>query len=222
MKLYIDSADAKTWRLQAGCPPVVGVTTNPSLVFQAGLPVSLTTYLRLVNEVAQAGLAELMVQLPSPVIAESMAWLMSLRAEAEKTQVKLTIKLPCTPDWQGCITAVRGEGQTILLTGLSNPVQLLWAQSLGADYVAPYVGRLTADGRDVWALMEACVKLQDAGGPRLLAASIKSADVLARLIGVGADAATLPPGSLNGWAQDSLTQAAVAQFDRDIAASEQF
>jgi transaldolase len=132
--------------------------------------------------------------------------------------VALTIKLPCHPDWLPCIQAVQQSGQAVLLTGLSNPVQLLWAQSLKVQYVAPYVGRLVADGRDVWPLMQACVAVQ-ADGPALLAASIKSPDVLSRLMACGAAAVTLPPASLAAWAGDALTDTAMAQFDRDVAAS---
>jgi transaldolase len=133
--------------------------------------------------------------------------------------VRLTIKLPCHPDWLPCIKAVQQTGQAVLLTGVSNPVQLLWAQSLGVAYVAPYVGRLAADGRDVWALIDACVAVQ-AQGPALLAASIKSTDVLARLLASGAAAATLAPASLIAWSRDALTQTALAQFDRDAKTSQ--
>ena len=218
MKLYLDSAQVSAWTLPVGCPPVVGVTTNPSLVFQAGLPVTLATYLQLVQAAGEHGLAELMLQLPSSDPVQALEWLGPLRAAADKAHVCLTIKLPCHPDWLACIKAVQQSGQAVLLTGLSNPVQLLWAQSLGVAYVAPYVGRLAADGRDVWALMEACVAVQRQG-PVLLAASIKSPDVLARLLACGAGAATLPPASLIAWSQDALTQTAVDQFDRDVAAS---
>jgi transaldolase len=218
LKLYLDSAQVSAWTLPVGCPPVVGVTTNPSLVFQAGLPVTLATYLHLVQAAGEHGLAELMLQLPSSDPVQALEWLGPLRAAADKANVCLTIKLPCHPDWLPCIEAVQQAGQAVLLTGLSNPVQLLWAQSLGVAYVAPYVGRLAADGRDVWALMEACVAVQRQG-PVLLAASIKSPDVLARLLACGAGAATLPPASLIAWCQDALTQTAVDQFDRDVAAS---
>ncbi len=221
MKIYLDSAQVDTWTLPAGCPSVQGVTTNPSLVFQAGLPVTLATYERLIKAAGDHGMAELMLQLPSPDALQAMQWQERLSAVAERARVRLTIKLPCHPDWLPCIQAVQHAGQAILLTGLSNPVQLLWAQSLQVAYVAPYVGRLAADGRDVWALMEACVAVQ-AKGPALLAASIKSPDVLARLIGCGAAAATLPPASLIAWSGDALTQTAIAQFDRDIAASQGF
>ena len=218
MKLYLDSAQETSWTLPAGCPPVVGVTTNPSLVYQAGLPVTLATYLRLLQAAGAHGLAELMLQVPSADPVQALRWLEELHLAADRAQVRLTIKLPCHPDCLPCISAVQQAGQAILLTGLSNPVQLLWAQSLGVAYVAPYVGRLVADGRDVWALMDACVAVQ-AKGPALLAASIKSPDVLARLLGCGAAAATLPPASLVAWSRDALTQTALEQFDRDVASS---
>jgi hypothetical protein len=79
-------------------------------------------------------------------------------------------------------------------------------------------------GRDVWALMQACMVAQNSAapkaGPKLLAASIKSPDVLSRLMGLGAAAVTLPPASLIAWSQDAITDTAVAQFERDIAASQ--
>lgn len=219
LKVFLDSAAAATWALPAGCPPVQGVTTNPTLVLQAGLPVSLPTYTGLLHAAADAGLAELMLQLPRPDATEALQWLDSLQTTAADKGVRLTIKLPCHPDWLAVIKAVQSRQQAILLTGLSNPVQLLWAQACGAQYVAPYIGRLVNDGRDVWPFVDACVAVQ-ANGPALLAASIKSPDVLTRLIAAGAAAVTLPPASLAAWAGDALTDGAMAQFERDIAASQ--
>lgn len=218
MNVFLDSAVASSWSLPAGCPPVQGITTNPTLVLQAGLPVTLATYTGLLRSVADAGLAELMLQLPRPDVTEALQWVDALQATAADAGIQLTIKLPCHPDWLACIRAVQSRKQAILLTGLSNPVQLLWARACGAQYVAPYIGRLAADGRDVWPLMQACVAQQQ-DGPALLAASIKSADVLARLIACGAAAVTLPPASLIAWAGDALTEGAMAQFERDVASS---
>lgn len=218
MKIYLDSAQTGSWKLPAGCPSVQGVTTNPSLVHQAGLPVNLPSYLDLLRAAADHGFAELMLQLPDKDLALAATWLEALRALSQRLSVQLTVKLPCAPEWEACIRWIQGQGQPVLLTGLSNPVQLLWARQLGADYVAPYVGRLVNDGRNVWALMQACVA-QQSGGPQLLAASIKSPDVLAQLMGLGSAAVTLPPASLIAWSTDALTQAAVQQFDRDVQAS---
>lgn len=221
LNVFLDSAVASSWALPAGCPPVQGITTNPTLVMQAGLPVTLATYGGLLRAVADAGLAELMLQLPRPDVTEALQWLETLQRTAADTGVKLTIKLPCHPDWLECMRAVQGRQQPILLTGLSNPVQLLWAKACGAQYVAPYIGRLVAHGRDVWPFIQACVAEQ-AHGPALLAASIKSPEVLTRLIACGAAAVTLPPASLIAWSGDALTDAAMAQFERDVASSQSF
>jgi transaldolase len=219
LKVFLDSAVASSWKLPAGCPPIQGVTTNPTLVLQAGLPVTLATYTGLLHAASHAGLAELMLQLPRPEVGETLQWLEVLQRTAADAGVRLTIKLPCHADWLPCIQAVQAQDQAILLTGLSNPVQLLWAQGLQAEYVAPYIGRLVADGREVWPFMHACVAVQRDAGPALLAASIKSPDVLSQLIACGAAAVTLPPASLVAWAGDALTDKAIAQFDRDVASS---
>ena len=221
MKLYLDSADAAQWVMPAGAPQIAGVTTNPTLVMQAGLPVSLAGYLHLVRAAGQARLPELMLQLPRADVGEAAEWLSQLLPAALQARVKLTIKLPCDAQWQSVMREVQAWGVPVLLTGLSNPVQLMWAQSQGASYVAPYVGRLQADGRDVWSLMQACVAMQ-AEGVQLLAASIKSADVLARLIGMGAHAVTVRPEFVEPLVTDPMTQLAVAQFERDIEASQAF
>jgi transaldolase len=226
VKIYLDSAQISTWKLPAGCPAIQGVTTNPSLVFQAGLPVTLATYLQLIQATADHGMAELMLQLPNNDATLALQWLDLLRPAAENANVRLTIKLPCHADWLPTISAVQAKGQAILLTGLSNPVQLLWAKSLKAAFVAPYVGRLVADGRDVWAFMQACVAVQNElsgqkNGPALLAASVKSPEVLTKLIACGAAAVTLPPTSLVAWSTDALTEAAMDQFELDTSKSQQ-
>jgi len=219
MKLYLDSADESQWTLPAGCPPVQGVTTNPTLVLQAGLPVSLTGYRQLVMAAGSHRLPELMLQLPRADAGEAADWLGQLLPLARQARVRLTIKLPCHPDWQHALQEVQAWGVPTLLTGLSNPMQLLWAQQQGANWVAPYLGRLQADGRDVWALIRACVAVQHQG-PQLLAASIKSADVLAQLMALGAAAATVRPDFAASLATDPLTLAAMAQFDADVQSSQ--
>ena len=218
MKLYLDTADTRQWQLPAGCPPVQGVTTNPTLVQQAGLPVSLATYRHLLNKAGALRLPELMLQLPRPDVAEAHEWLAELLPAAGQARVRLTIKLPCHPDWEPVIQEVHAWGLPLLLTGLSNPIQLLWARSQKAHFVAPYLGRLHADGRDIWALVRACVAMQR-DGVQLLAASIKEAEVLSELIASGAYAATVRPAFAAKLATDPLTDAAMAQFDREIEQS---
>jgi transaldolase len=73
MDLYLDCADVSQWTLPEGCPPVLGVTTNPSLVFQAGRGVTLATYQYLVDAAGGHGMAQLMLQLPSSDLMQARA-----------------------------------------------------------------------------------------------------------------------------------------------------
>ncbi|MFM8443222.1 MAG: transaldolase family protein [Methylococcus sp.] len=218
MKLYLDTADTRLWQVPAGCPPIQGVTTNPTLVQQAGLPVTLASYRHLVSRAGEWRLPELMLQLPRADVAEAHDWIAELLPAAGQAQVRLTLKLPCHPDWAPVIREVRAWGLPVLLTGLANPLQLLWAQAQGAQFVAPYLGRLADDGRDVWTLVEACVTLQKEG-LNLLAASIRSAEVFCRLIALGASAATVRPEFVVSLIHDPLTMAAMAEFDANVERS---
>jgi hypothetical protein len=102
MKIYIDSAQVSTWSLPVGCPAVSGVTTNPTLVYQAGLPVTLASYERLLQSARDHGFSELMLQLPYSDSALALQWVERLRSVAYPLQVQLTIKLPCHVAWLPC------------------------------------------------------------------------------------------------------------------------
>jgi len=139
MKIYLDSADVHSWQPPDGCPPLQGVTTNPSLIQHAGLSVSLTTYLHLIDKAGQLGLPELMLQLPYNDPVEARTWLNAINASSETLDVAITIKLPCHPNWTPTIREVKRHQNKVLLTGLSNPIQLLWAQAQSKRLANPPV-----------------------------------------------------------------------------------
>ncbi len=226
MQLYLDTAVVADWQLPAGCAPIAGVTTNPTLIREAGLALTLATYQHLIEQALALKLPALMLQLPSANPAHALTWANSLASLAPLTALQpgaaglaLTFKLPCHPDWQACHTELKRQGYATLFTGVSNPMQLLWAQAQGADWVAPYLSRMEAGGRSAQAFIEACCAVQFAGGPKLMAASVKKSEMLSALIAAGAAAATIKPEFATSMAHDAMTHAAMAQFDADIAAS---
>ena len=99
MKLFIDSADAATWTLPPGSPQIAGVTTNPSLVYQAGLPVSERGYGELIARAAGHGFTEIMVQVTGADLPENTRLAAQLQTRAQSAHIGLTIKLPCDPRW---------------------------------------------------------------------------------------------------------------------------
>jgi transaldolase len=133
-------------------------------------------------------------------------------------RTKLVIKVPCHPEWRSVINALRDADVPFLLTGLSNPVQLLWARTVGADFVAPYLGRIEAKGHSPWPLVEACIRMQDSG-VKLVAASIKSVETLSRLIALGSYSVTLQPSFIEDLIHDEITNEAILQFERDTQES---
>jgi transaldolase len=217
MHLYLDTANTADWALPPGCAPIAGVTTNPTLIHAAGLPLSLASYERLIAQAQESKLAALMLQLPSADAARGLDWAQHLSAQAKGLQ--LTFKLPCHPDWQACHTTLKINGYATLLTGVANPMQLLWAKAQGADWVAPYLSRMAVDGRNVQNFIEACCAVQYDGGPKLMAASVKTSELLASLIAAGAAAVTVKPAFAASMAVDAMTMAAMKQFDADTAAS---
>lgn len=217
MQLYLDTANTAEWALPVGCAPIVGVTTNPTLVHAAGLAVNQATYTNLIQAAKASQLPSLMLQLPCCDVKKSLFMADALMEQAHGMQ--LTFKLPCHPDWQACHIALKRKDYATLLTGVANPMQLLWAQSLGADWVAPYLSRMQLDARDVQGFIEACCAVQFASGPKLMAASVKTPTLFASLIAAGAAAVTVKPKFAAGMALDPMTLAAIAQFDADIAAS---
>ncbi len=214
MKLYLDTASPAHWVRPEGAPAVAGVTTNPTLIRRADYPVTLETYHHLLMKAGEQRLPEIMLQLPHRDVAEAHQWLKALLPAAIKAKTRLVIKVPCHADWLNVIEEVKTWGCPILLTGLSNPMQLLWATSLGVQYVAPYLGRLEDDGRDMWALIEACIACQQEG-LKLVAASIRREEVLSRLIALGAYAATISPSLAESLTRDPLTDQAIRQFEAD-------
>lgn len=217
MLIFIDSADPKDWTREAGYPTIQGVTTNPSLVRAAERSVSLKSYLELIDAAESCEIVELMLQLPENDVSTTERWLEVISGHSKSLKVQLTFKIPCDFEWTAVIETVTQRGYPFLLTGLSNPIQLLWAKRMGADWIAPYLGRLQDQGRPALPLAEACCAL--ASGPKLLAASIREEQTLSALIAMRAPAVTLRPTFLRNYLKDPMTQSAIEQFQQDVAAS---
>jgi transaldolase len=218
MRIYLDTANPSLWTLPEGAPTVYGVTTNPTLVHRAGYSVTLKTYRFLVDQAGEKRISEIMLQAVHPDPSELRAWLDELLPAAAINRTKLVIKVPCHPEWRSVINALRDADVPFLLTGLSNPVQLLWARAVGADFVAPYLGRIEAKGQSPWPLVEACIRMQDSG-VKLVAASIKSVETLSRLIALGSYSVTLQPSFIEDLIHDEITNEAILQFERDTQES---
>jgi transaldolase len=109
------------------------------------------------------------------------------------------------------------DGAEVLLTVIYHPVQALMARDCGIQGVAPYVGRMTDAGRNG---VESVIAMQQAIGTeptRILAASLRSADDIARLAAAGVPDFTLGGPLAQAVLADELTTAAVEEFEAATA-----
>lgn len=208
-RLYIDSADPLEWADAMACGLVRRVTCNPLLMDAAGWPVNMNSVKDLWTQAQQMGLEELHLQAWPDELGD---W-RPVAQEIANLSDRIVVKLPAVPAAMRAALALRQVGKRVLITAISNPLQGLWAQEVGAQFVAPYVGRLNEAGRDAHALIDSLVALQQGGGATVLAASVRDLSTLGRLITQGVGAVTLRKDLLDEALGDDATLNAVTQFE---------
>ncbi len=189
MKLYIDSADIFAIESLMKTGVFYGVTTNPLLLRNSGLtPDCLGDF---VEQIIELGAREVYLQ----------SWgneAMILRRNAQKLariSENVVVKLPVTREGLEAASGLVDEGIRICITAVYAPFQVLLGASVGAAYVAPYLGRMNdagLDGHSLIARMSEALRNTD-GSTEILAASVRTTDDLAILARNGIGCITLSP-----------------------------
>ncbi len=211
MALFLDSANVEEAQRARDLGFIVGVTTNPALAAKAGRPA-----LDLVRDLA--GLADWLVfhQLTGGTKE-------SLLREAEtatgiapdRIVLKIMVSLSNLE-----LVASRGDLRWAV-TGVASAAQGLLAAEAGAEFVIPYVNRITrADGDGVQVVAEMATLLEGAGASsQILAASLKTPQEVVHTLLAGADHVTLPWALLEEMARHPVTDAADEDFRKAMGAS---
>ena len=217
LRLLLDSADPSAWAEWLPTGLFRGITTNPTLLRRAAQPCRLDQLEALTAQALALGVQELHLQ----------AWGADLlacgRALVQLAPGRIWVKLPITRAGAAAARCLIAEGCPITFTACYEPAQVLLAAALGADYIAPYLGRISDLGRDGHAELARMQRIVDAVAPsgqaisqlRLLVASLRSADDLARLAAEGLDTFTISPAIAAELFAVEPTLAAAAQFERD-------
>ena len=217
LRLLLDSADPSAWAEWLPTGLFRGITTNPTLLRRAAQPCRLDQLEALTAQALALGVQELHLQ----------AWGADLlacgRALVQLAPGRIWVKLPITRAGAAAARCLIAEGCPITFTACYEPAQVLLAAALGADYIAPYLGRISDLGRDGHAELTRMQRIVDAVAPsgqassqlRLLVASLRSADDLARLAAEGLNTFTISPAIAAELFAVEPTLAAAAQFERD-------
>ena len=217
LRLLLDSADPTAWDAWLPSGLFSGVTTNPTLLRRAAQPCTLEHLALLTARAFDAGVQELHLQAWGPDL------LACGRALAELAPGRIWVKLPITRAGAAAARSLIAEGCPVTFTACYEPAQVLLAAALGADYIAPYLGRITDLGRDGHAELTLMQRIVDglarpapAGAAlRLLVASLRSAEDLARLAAEGLDTFTISPAIAAELFAVQPTLVAADQFELD-------
>lgn len=216
LRLFLDSAEVAQWQQWRATGLFYGVTTNPLLLARSQLPCTLAALTELVEQARSLGFQEVQLQ----------AWGSTAAALRQTGQAlaaihpQVVVKVPITQAGTEAAAALIAAGVRVTLTGVYAVHQVLIAAALGADYAAPYLGRISDLGRDGRAdlaqMQQALTQLQSP--TRLLAASLRSPEDLAYLAAQGLNTFTLSGAVTQQLFEVAPTLTAAADFEQAAAA----
>jgi transaldolase len=214
LRLLLDSANPEDWQDWWQTGLFTGITTNPTLLRRAKRACNVQSLKELSARALELGVTELHLQ----------AWganahaLEACATELASIEPNLTIvKLPVSRAGLLAARPLISRGIQITFTACYDAAQVLLADALGANYIAPYLGRINDQGRDglseLLTMQRALHALES--NTRLLVASLRSPSDLVDLAAGGCDTFTISPEIASALLQNPHTTAAAEQFERD-------
>lgn len=211
--IYLDSAHPADLAAATASGLVSGVTTNPSILRASWPDLDPRAAVHRVLEGFPTG--RVFHQLHAPDADAGRRQLDLLLGELDDP-ARLVLKLPAQPAWLSLGAELVGDGLSVAFTALYHPGQYVAAAQAGAEFVIPYVDRARRLRPDADPVVVRLAGVRRAGWPRILAASVKSADQAVEALACGADAVSAPWDVLDSLWQDELTDSAVEQFRAEV------
>ena len=147
MTLYLDSADVAAWDHLMPTGLFHGITTNPLLASRAGLDYPAIDWNDLAGRACALGARALHAQVYGP--AEGYVdWAGALYEAGEAAGIEAVEKIPLVERAIRATPAIKALGGRVLMTACYDAKQMFVAQALGADFIAPYFGRMAKAGLD--------------------------------------------------------------------------
>lgn len=210
MELYLDTSDVDAVKALARIFPLAGVTTNPSIV--AAGKKTLDVLLPQLHE-AMGGQGRLFAQ----VMATTAQGMVSDARKLRGIIPDIVVKVPVTAEGLAAIKLLKEEGIPTLGTAVYGAAQGLLSALAGAEYVAPYVNRVDAQGGDGIQTVTDLQNLLKMHAPhaKVLAASFKTPRQALDCLLAGCESITLPLDVAQQLISSPAVDAAVAKFEHD-------
>jgi transaldolase len=191
LRLYLDTADTAAWQTWLPTGLFYGVTTNPLLLERAQLKCQVEEIQSLAKQALVLGCQEVHLQTWGSTVDE----MVKIGQQLAALDHRIVVKVPITQIGTTAARHLIAQEVPITLTAVYAPHQVLIGAALGADYVAPYLGRLNdlgRNGRDELAMMQRMLKGVNSA-TRILCASIRDIEDISVLATHGLDTFTFSP-----------------------------
>lgn len=210
MELYLDTSDVAAVRKLARIFPLAGVTTNPSIVAAGKTP--LEELLPALQD-ALGGKGRLFAQ----VMATTAEGMVKDARKLRSIIADIVVKVPVSAEGLAAIKLLKAEGIPTLGTAVYGAGQGLLSALAGAEYVAPYVNRVDAQGGDGIQTVCDLQRLLSLHAPdaKVLAASFKTPRQALDCMLAGCGSITLPLDVAQQFIAAPAVDAAIAKFEQD-------
>ena len=121
-----------------------GLTTNPLLLQRADVACDLDTLTTLAYTGFDLGAQEIHLQ----VWGTTVDVMLAVGRQLAAIDARVAVKVPITREGCVCAQQLIAEGSRVTLTGVYAAYQIVTAMVLGANYAAPYLGRMNEADRD--------------------------------------------------------------------------
>ena len=212
MEFIIDTVNLEEIKDAVDHMPIVGVTSNPSIVKKTS-PKDFFEHMREIRKIIGKE-RSLHVQVISKdcdtIVKEAHRIL-------EEIDNDVYVKVPVSYEGVKAIKILKDEGVNVTATAVYDLMQAYMALAAGADYIAPYVNRIGNLGADPMDLIyELSNKIiSDGYDCKILAASFKGVQQVKDAINNGSQAITAPVDVLKAIFKNPNIEKAVDDFNSD-------
>lgn len=212
MEFIIDTVNLEEIKDAIEHMPIVGVTSNPSIV-KATSPKNFFEHMKEVRKII-GNKRSLHVQVISKNCDEIVK---EAHRILEAIDEDVYIKVPVSYEGVKAIKILKSEGINVTATAVYDLMQAYMALAAGADYIAPYVNRIGNLGSDPFELISELSSriVMDGYDCKILAASFKGVQQVRDSFNSGAQAITAPVDVLKTIFKNPNIEKAVDDFNSD-------
>lgn len=212
MKLILDTANIKKIKEYLTYLPVDGVTTNPSILKKEG-NIDFVEHMKEIRSLIGPD-KSLHIQ---TIASDYEGMVKDARRIVELIDKDVYIKIPVSKAGLAAIKTLKSEGFNITATAIYSEIQALLATELGADYLAPYVNRMSNLNTDPYEVINnvAYNIANTNSDTRILAASFKNVDQVLKAVQAGSTHVTVGADVVDLFLANANIDKAITDFGND-------